>query len=156
MLPIQIKVPTSGQVYRFAKTIIRPEDPLTFSVLYARMWVMGAIKWIGIGFIGLIGYWNRRRLLGIGRWTTRQLTAIAGWIKRRERVIKRYAQSGATPFVLFGLVVLLWRVSGYLAFVCFFLFWVSSVYQVMRIWKKRRQMRAVGEIPAGEPGTSQP
>ena len=156
VLPIQIKVPTNGQVYRFAKTIIRPEDPLTFSVIYTRMWVMGAIKWIGIGFIGLIGYWNRRRLLKIGRWTTAQLTAIAGWTKKRERAIKRYAQSGMTPIVLFGLVVLLWGVSGYLALLCFFLFWVSLTYQVMRIWKKRLQMRAASKTPAGEHGARQP
>jgi hypothetical protein len=156
VLPIQIKVPTSGQVYRFAKTIIRPEDPLVFSVIYTRMWVMGAIKWITIGFIGLIGYWNRRRLLRIGRWTTAQLNAVAGWIKKRERAIKRYAQSGMTPFVLFGLVVLLWRVSGYLALLCFFLFWVSLTYQVMRIWKKRRQMSAASKTPAGEHGVGQP
>jgi len=155
VLPIQIKVPTSGQVYRFAKTIIRPEDPLTFSVIYTRMWVMGAIKWIGIGFIGLIGYWNRRRLLRIGRWTTAQLNAIAGWLKKREGAIKRYAHSVMTPFVLFGLAVLLWRVSSFLALLCFFLFWASSTYQVMRIWKKRRQTRAASKIPAGEHGAGQ-
>jgi hypothetical protein len=156
VLPIQIKVPTNGQVYRFAKTIIRPEDPLTFSVIYSRMWVMGAIKWIGIGFIGLIGYWNRRRLLRIGRWTTAQLTAIAGWIKKREQAIKRYAQSGMTTFALFSLIVLLWRVSGYLALMCFFLFCFSLAYQVMRLWKKRRQMSAAVKTPAGEHGSVQP
>jgi len=156
VLPIQIKVPTNGQVYRFAKTIIRPEDPLSFSVVYSRLWVMGAIKWVGIGFIGMIGYWNRRRLLGIGRWTTAQLTVIAGWIKKREQAIKRYAQSGMTPFVLFGLVVLLWRVSGYLALLCFFLAWVALTYQVLRIWKKRMQLRAASKTPAGEHGAGQP
>ena len=61
-----------------------------------------------------------------------------------------------TPFVLFGLVVLLWRVSGYLALLCFFLFWVSLTYQVMRIWKKRRQMSAASKTPAGEHGVGQP
>jgi hypothetical protein len=156
VLPIQIKVPTNGQVYRFAKTIIRPEDPLTFSVIYSRMWVMGAIKWIGIGFIGLIGYWNRRRLLRIGRWTTAQLKAIAGWINKREQAIKRYAQSGMTPIVLFGLVVLLWGVSSFLSLFCFFLFWVSLTYQVMRVWKKRMQMRAASKTPAGEHGARHP
>jgi hypothetical protein len=156
VLPIQIKVPTSGQVYRFAKTIIRPEDPLTFSVVYTRMWVMSGIKWLAIGFIGMIGYWNRKRLLKTGRWTMAQLMAIAGWVKKREQAIKRYAQSGTATVVLLGLVVLLWRVSAYAALLCFFLFWVSLTYQVLRAWKKRVQIRAAAKTPAGEHGAGQP
>jgi hypothetical protein len=156
VLPIQIKVPTSGQVYRFAKTIIRPEDPLTFSVAYTRMWVTSAAKWIAIGLVLLIGYWNRRRLLRIGRWTSAQLNEIAGWIKKREEAIKRYAQSVVTPFVLFGLFLLFWRVSGFLALFCFFLLWASLAYQVMRILKKRRQVRTASKTPAGEHGAGQP
>lgn len=35
VLPIQIHVPTGGQVYRFARTIINPDDLLTFGVRYA-------------------------------------------------------------------------------------------------------------------------
>ncbi|MDD3045012.1 MAG: hypothetical protein PHF33_06130, partial [Candidatus Delongbacteria bacterium] len=30
LMPIRIKIPTTGQVYRFAKTVVNPEDPLTF------------------------------------------------------------------------------------------------------------------------------
>ncbi|MDH3217218.1 MAG: hypothetical protein OEN01_13195, partial [Candidatus Krumholzibacteria bacterium] len=156
VLPIQIRVPTSGQVYRFAKTIIRPEDPLSFSVIYTRLWVMGVLKWLGVGLIAWIMYLNRRRLLKLGRWTGEQLSAIAGWLRQRERIIKRHAQSGMTPFALFGLVLLTWRISAYLALVCFFLFWVAVTHQVIRIWKKRLQMRTTAKGPAGEHGGSQP
>jgi hypothetical protein len=155
VLPIQIRVPTGGQVYRFAKTIIRPEDPLSFGVTYTRLWVMGLLKWMGIGIIVLLTYLNRKRVMRIGRWTGGKLITIADWIKKRESIIKRYAQSGMTPFVLFGLVVALWRVSGYLALLCFFLFWVAVIHQVIRIYKKRLQMRAASKEPAGEHGGTQ-
>lgn len=45
ILPIMIKVPTSGQVYRFARTIIKPGDPLTFSVVYTQLWISRIVKW---------------------------------------------------------------------------------------------------------------
>ena len=40
VLPVHIRVPTGGQVYRFARTIIQPSDPLSFSVVYTRLWVI--------------------------------------------------------------------------------------------------------------------
>lgn len=154
VLPIQIRVPTSGQVYRFAKTIIRPEDELSFSVVYTRGWVMGAVKWIGIAFIGLVGYWNRRKFLRLGRWGAEQIIAIARWIKQREGAIKRYARSAATPFVLFGLGVILRNVSGVLALLAFFLLWIALVYHGLRLWRKRAELRTAPKAPASEPGQS--
>lgn len=46
LMPIRIKIPTSGQVYRFAKTVVNPEDPLTFEVHFVQSWVPKAVKWI--------------------------------------------------------------------------------------------------------------
>jgi hypothetical protein len=46
VLPIQIEVPTSGQVYRFAKSIIKQDDELSFSVIYTQDWVNDFVKWI--------------------------------------------------------------------------------------------------------------
>lgn len=46
LMPIRIKIPTTGQVYRFAKTVVNPEDPLTFKVHFVQSWVPKAVKWI--------------------------------------------------------------------------------------------------------------
>ena len=46
LMPIRIRIPTTGQVYRFAKTVVNPEDPLTFKVYFVQSWVPKAVKWI--------------------------------------------------------------------------------------------------------------
>ncbi|UCG51456.1 MAG: hypothetical protein JSW58_14915 [Candidatus Latescibacterota bacterium] len=155
VLPIQIRVPTGGQVYRFAKTIIRPDDPLEFSVVYTRLWILSLLKWVVVALVALIVYLNRKRLGKIGRSSVNRLNDIAGWVRRHESVIKRYAQSVMTPFVLFGLVVVFWNLSGHLTVLFFFLFWLSLVYQTIRLWKKRAQVRAASKSPAGEHGGTQ-
>jgi hypothetical protein len=60
LLPIQIEIPTGGQVYRFAKTLIQPEDPLEFSVNYTRSWLMSSLKWLLIVLVILILFLCRR------------------------------------------------------------------------------------------------
>ncbi|NIO28548.1 MAG: hypothetical protein GTO29_08345 [Candidatus Latescibacteria bacterium] len=155
VLPIQIRVPTSGQVYRFAKTIIKTDDPLTFSVIYTRLWIISLLKWISSALIILFIYLNRKRLMRIARWSGEKLNTIAGWLKKHESIIKRYAQSNMMPFALFGLVVIFWNISAQLTLLFFFLFWVSVVYQIHRLWKKRMQTRAASKTPAGQHGTQQ-
>ena len=63
VLPIHIEVPTSGQVYRFAKSIIKPEDELSFSVVYTQMWINDFIKWFIAIFILFVLYISRRRFI---------------------------------------------------------------------------------------------
>ena len=45
LMPIRIKIPTSGQVYRFAKTVVNPQDPLNLQVTFVQSWVPKAVKW---------------------------------------------------------------------------------------------------------------
>jgi hypothetical protein len=63
VLPVHIRVPTGGQVYRFARTVIRPGDPLSFSVAYTRLWVISLFKWFGAALAVLVVWWNRHRLV---------------------------------------------------------------------------------------------
>ncbi len=156
VLPIQIQVPTSGQVYRFARTIIKADDPLSFSVVYTRFWVISLLRWMIAGIIIFVIYLNRNRLKRIGRWAGEKLNVIAEWVRKRESVIKRYAQSVMMPVVLFGLFVISWGVSGQLALFLFLLLCLSVVYQIHRLWKKRAQTRAASEAAAEQPGTTQP
>jgi hypothetical protein len=128
---------------------------LEFSVVYTRFWILSLLKWVVVALIALIIYLNRKRLMRIGQWSVDRLGDITGGVRRHESAIKRYAQSVMTPFVLFGLVVIFWNLSGRLTLLVFFLFWVSLVYQTIRLWKKRTQMRAAAKSPAGEHGAAQ-
>jgi hypothetical protein len=67
ILPIHIQVPVGGQVYRFAKTIVKSEDPLDFRVVYSRSWVRGLLKWIIAVLVLLVLFLILRRLTSSGR-----------------------------------------------------------------------------------------
>jgi hypothetical protein len=152
VLPVHIRVPTGGQIYRFARTIIQPNDPLSFSVVYTRLWVLSLFKWFLVALIALIVYWNRRRLMRIIRLAVARAQTAAGWIRDNERVIGRYAQSIATPIILIGLVVIFSNISLKMALLFLLLFVVSVSYHLMRFSKKRLQMRTASKGPAGETG----
>ena len=154
VLPIQIQVPTGGQVYRFAKTIIKTEDPLNFSVVYSRLWVNSMIKWIILLFIVLMLYLNRKRLTGPWRWLKEKLQISINLYKKHEGRTKKYAQSIMTPCVLFGLVVIFWGFSRYLTLLFLFLFWLSAVYQIVHYWKRKAQAKPKSKKQIEEHGTS--
>ena len=154
VLPIQIQVPTGGQVYRFAKTIIKTEDPLTFSVVYARSWVSHILKWIILLFIIVLLYLNRKKLIGPWRWSKGKLRISIDFYKKHQGSIKKYAQSIMTLFVLFGLIVVFWRFSRCLTLLFLFLFWISAVYQILQHWKKKAQEKAKSDKRTKEQRTS--
>ena len=137
VLPIQIQVPTGGQVYRFAKTIIKTEDPLTFSVVYTRLWVTKLLKWIFCVFIILIIYLKRKRLKRLWRWLSEKANAIINLFRKPESTARKFAQSVMATFVFIGLAAVFWPVSKPLTLLFIFLFWISAVYQILRYWKKR-------------------
>ncbi|MBN2833582.1 MAG: hypothetical protein JXR48_01310, partial [Candidatus Delongbacteria bacterium] len=48
-------------VYRFAKTVVNPEDPLTFKVYFVQSWVPKAVKWLFWIIVILIIYLIARK-----------------------------------------------------------------------------------------------
>jgi hypothetical protein len=154
VLPIQIQVPTGGQVYRFAKTIIKTEDPLTFSVVYNRSWVSRTLKWVILLFLILLIYLNRKRLIGPWRWSKEKLRISTDFYREHQSGIKKCAQSIMTPFVLFGLMVVFWSFSKFLTLLFLFLFWVSAVYQILQHWKKKAQAKAKSDKRSKQQRTS--
>lgn len=138
LMPIQIQVPTGGQVYRFARTIIKTDDPLSFSVVYTRLWTVNALKWMLFIIILFIIYIGRKRVSRIGKWVETKSQGIKNYWQRNESTIKRGAQSTMTPFILLGLIVLFWSISKGLASLFIFLMWISIVYQIIQYRKKRK------------------
>jgi hypothetical protein len=142
ILPIQIQVPTGGQVYRFAKTIIKPEDPLVVSVTFTQSWLTKLIKWLIIVLILWIIYLNRRIVTRVVRWSQGKVKAINTWYKKHEKTIQKSARSPATPFVLFGLFIVFLFVSKLLTLLALFFFLVSVGYHISRYRKKRTKTRS--------------
>lgn len=143
VLPIHIKLPTGGQLYRFAKTIIKQEDPLVVKVVFLQSWVVKIIKWlIGILLV-LFLYRNRKK---IQKKFGPSVTKIQGMLKKiftkYEEEIKSIPQSKALPFMLLTLSIASALISFRLAAVFFFLFLTSTAYIIFtwiinRVKKKK-------------------
>jgi hypothetical protein len=138
VLPIQIEIPTGGQVYRFARTIVRPEDPLTIRVLYSRSWVGRAVTWVLVLAVLLLLYLNRRKLAGlkpVGR-------ALVGFYGSHRGAFEKAIRSPVVPFAMFGLLIVSVPFSRFFVAVFFLLFWVSTAYQVILYRRRRAQAKA--------------
>ncbi len=106
VLPIQIEVPTSGQVYRFAKSIIKPEDELSFSVAYTQIWINNLIKWLLVIFVIFLIYLNRKKLEKPFNFLKEKVTQVFGSLKKNNSTLRSIANSYITPIVLFILILL--------------------------------------------------
>ena len=137
VLPIHIEIPTGGQVYRFAKTIVKSDDKLTMSVVYNRSWVMKAFKWLLVVLILLILYANRKWVGKVLSWLGNAVKTISDFYKIHEKSIEKMTQSKVTPFVLFGLFLFFIFKSRAFAILALFLFWVILIYQIS-LYRGRR------------------
>jgi hypothetical protein len=142
VLPIEIRVPTGGQVYRFARTIVRTEEPLTMRVSYGANWAMGSIKWVILVLIGVLLYLSRGMMFAVLRWTKVKMIALLVFFKTHKNTVKSVAQSVMTPFVLFGLLLPSILVSWPLTVLTIVLLWLSVVYQVVLRWQRGAQVRS--------------
>ena len=138
VLPIQIEVPTGGQLYRFARSIVNPEDPLTMSVNYIRLGMVNLFKWIL--FLLLLGvlYILRERL---ARQIGRLISSVRALYQQNERILKKVTYSIITPFVLLGLMLVFWSLSTLLTLLFFILCWVTIIIQVRSFLEKRKKER---------------
>jgi len=150
VLPVQIKVPTGGQVYRFARTVIQTGDPLTFSVVYAQLWVSSFIKWLIFVLIILILFLFRKKLTSHWQWLKEKLNDLVRWYKKNESTITKYSQSLMTTFVLIGLVMVLWPFSTFFTILFLFLFWVSATYQILQHRRRKAQQKPKPKIKVKE------
>jgi hypothetical protein len=145
ILPIQIQIPTGGQVYRFAKTIVKTEDPLTMSVVYTQNWLFKTARWLIAVFILLVFYLMRKTVMRVFHWLKDEFNASYMWYKNHESTIEKYAKSQMTPFVLFGLLIVVWFISKFLTLLAFFFFWVSVVYQFLLYRERKAQRKSKAE-----------
>jgi hypothetical protein len=141
ILPIQIEIPTGGQVYRFAKTIIKAEDPLTVSVIYTQHWLIALLKWLFFVFILWVIYLKRKAVKMLFQQSKDKLGSLANVLNQYDAPLKHRAQSKTTPFVLVGLLVVSLFISRLLALLVFFLLWISVIYQIFLYREKKAQTK---------------
>jgi hypothetical protein len=139
IMPIAIEVPTSGQVYRFAKSIIKPEDELSFSVVYAQVWTEDLAKWVIFFLILLILYMFKNKLKRLWNLVATTVKKLSGFYTKNEYTINRYATSVFTPFVLFVLMLIFWSVSYWITSILFLLLVISIIFHVSNFIKKKKR-----------------
>jgi hypothetical protein len=137
LMPIQIEIPTGGQVYRFAKTIVKPEDDLDFSVMYTQSAITKISVWLVMFLVLFLLYLARKKIDGIVVRAKEKLGALNKDYKNQIDAIHKFARSGMAPFMLFGLFVVCCFIFKLLALFVFFLFWISLIYQLYLYRKKR-------------------
>lgn len=142
VLPIQIEVPTGGQVYRFAKTIVKSDDRLTMSVVYTRKWLMKTVKWLLFLLILLIIYLNRRTVGKILHWLKDKLKVLGDFYGRHEHTIRKSAQSRVTLFMLFGMFIVFLFISRLFTLLFLFFFCVIALYQISLHREKKAQAKS--------------
>jgi hypothetical protein len=149
VLPIQIEIPTSGQVYRFAKSIIKPEDELSFSVTYVQLWVNDFIIWIIIIMVVLLIYLNRRKFdksLNLLKEKSIQITDL---IQKNKSKIRNYTNSYVTTIVLFVLMLLFAKISYFVTVILFALF-LTSIINVIIIYIKKRKQKKIETVSSAD------
>jgi len=146
VLPIQIEVPTSGQVYRFAKSIIKPEDELSFSVTYIQLWVNDFIVWIIILIVLLLIYLNRRKFDKPWNWIKEKSNYASDLFEKNEATIKKLANSYITPVVLFVLILIFSSISSVITLILLAMFLTSIISLIVNYMKKKKQVKIEPEV----------
>jgi hypothetical protein len=113
ILPIRIQIPTSGQLFRFAKTLVS-EESLTLRFTYASRGTMFLVILLVLAIVLAILYILRKKI-----------KKLIGFIHDRY-------QAKYTPIVLFILSIILWAFSKVLSILCFFLFAAMLIFSMVR------------------------
>jgi hypothetical protein len=142
ILPIHIEIPTGGQVYRFAKTIVKNEDPLTTKMIYMQNWIIKTLKWLIFVLLILIIYINKKTVNKIYILFRKRFDAFKKYLKKHNKTITKISQSIMTPFILFGIFVLLFFKYRFLSNIFLFLFWISIIYQIVLYRRRKLQEKS--------------
>ena len=151
LMPIQIQIPTSGQVYRFARTIIKSDDVLSVEVYYSSSWTNNGFRWIIYLFIALILWLIRKQLKRLGIFLKSLWMIIISWINEHKDTISRLSQSRMTPVVIIGLLMITWTFQyTFFTVILFFLFWLSVVYHILNYRRKKSSEKIEVALPVEE------
>jgi hypothetical protein len=142
ILPIQIEVPTTGQVYRFAKTIIKPEDPLTVNVLYFRRGFLTFIRWIVFFIVLGIAYILRKTLRRVFHWIAEQWKKAQPALKKAEIAVPRWLRSRSAVWILIVLAIVFLFISKWLFMLVFLLLCIVLVDRLVVYFTNKKKAKS--------------
>ncbi|MFH0775102.1 MAG: hypothetical protein V2A53_06395 [bacterium] len=135
-LPIRIQIPTAGQIYRFAKTIVS-EEPVNLRFTYAGNGIMWMIKGVILFLILWVFYRIRSRI-----------SRITQALRVPTRSLQNSLKAKHIPFILFALMLLFWFISRTLSIILLFFLLLSliSLWQASRRQKKLSKETELKEV----------
>jgi hypothetical protein len=148
MMPIQIEIPTGGQLYRFAKTIITRQDPLRINMAFTQNWVVGVACWTVILLLIFLCVLFRKRLNGIFVRFNGIMISLRRFYHQHDHRFHQAAKSPMTTFVLLGFVIAGCFISKFVALPIGVLFWISLAYQFF-LYRKTAAKNRVSKNTAG-------
>ncbi len=138
VMPIQIEIPTSGQLYRFAKTIIKPEDPLKIEVTFAQNWVLGLARWAAAIIVVVVLILLRKLLVKLFLYSARYIKRILDFYNQNKEPVRAFFKSKFVFFVCIGLFIVSMFMADFFTLLMFLLCWILGVYQII-LWNQRRK-----------------
>ncbi|MGA1863613.1 MAG: hypothetical protein ACMUHX_00975, partial [bacterium] len=104
VMSIPISIPVSGQLYRFAKTVVR-QEPLVINMVYTREWIMSVIGWFILLLVICILFALRKRLYGLGEYLQRASHYIGNGFTKIKLITGKMFNASLTPLILAGFVI---------------------------------------------------
>lgn len=138
VLPVQIKIPTSGQVYRFAKTIIKGDDPLQIKVFYCRQWMIQSIRWLLTVVMLLVIYLLRMPVGKLFAFIRSKWLHVQSFYRKQKKSLLNMWTSRLFPFVLLGLAFLCWQISGFLTALVFFVLFLVIIDRIYKFMDRKK------------------
>jgi hypothetical protein len=103
-MSIPISIPVSGQLYRFAKTVVR-QEPLVINMVYTRDWIMSAIGWLIFLVIVCILFALQKRLCGLGKYLQKASHYIENGFAKFKLMMSKAYNASLTPLILGGVII---------------------------------------------------
>jgi hypothetical protein len=138
---LSIEIPTSGQLYRFAKTIVKDEE-LYITVSYMRGWLGVLIRIVFFSLLALIAVLLRKYLI-------RAAVYVKTWIVAHRRYLSWLRTPAGTRTLLAFAAVLFWFLSKVLFVVMVLLFILAWIKPQ---WIFRQQTAADRKNAIDPPG----
>ncbi|MFH0925829.1 MAG: hypothetical protein V1872_09440 [bacterium] len=104
VMSIPISIPLSGQVYRFAKNVVR-QEPLIIDMVYTKSWIISLVSWFGFFiFLGIL-FALRKKICKIGGYCEEKTQRLNECCSGSKILAIRAYNAPLTPLILIGFFI---------------------------------------------------
>jgi hypothetical protein len=144
VMPIQVVIPNTGQLVRFARTIVKPEDKLSMDVWPVRSGLFGFFRLAVLLLLAWLIFRNRGRLKPVWTAVVRVWRAVMPVLRKIEAACRSAILSPRTLVVLTVLGLLFWFLSKDVFAALLFLFLASAMTQLIARLSERKKKPSGG------------